>query len=442
VTDALSVLLNDTVKPNRLHEVGWLMEYRDAGCLAGPPIFLSLGETWERTPQSLLDLLGRAPRYVHGYHIAMRGYPPLRRKLHKLIQREYSLKPEWYSSGRYEVGVCATGTRSLMYDYARYLAKHQAAGRKPVLLTFAPGWDYAGPFRAAGFTPHFLPLLPERGFVPVVAEILDAVDAAERDPSTAAVFALNVQQNPTAQNLSPEFVTRILASLVERRIPILIDDAYFAVTAPGTEPTCAMRILMQLFDGVADDPARYPWLLVRSLGKQFGCNGWGTGIAVAPPALLEDLFNEWQLHHHYNINGLFQHALAEWIDSPDAEAYTRTQRNEIQDNRCQFLQLLHDQLGYPDTVRSQSGTCTSFQLFPIPLRYAEQPRGAQRFVQDCMRLTGVLFTDAWPLPYNRGPDLMEYGFARVFLSARQGLLEEAVFRMAEAGLSFRDARPC
>ncbi|WP_185752684.1 pyridoxal phosphate-dependent aminotransferase [Pseudomonas fluorescens] len=425
-----------------MHEVGWLMEYRDAGNPAGPPIFLSLGETWERTPQALLDLLGRAPRHVHGYQIAMGGYPPLRQKLHSLLEREYSLKQDWHSNGRYEVGVCATGTRSLIYDYARYLAKHYAAGRRPVLLTFAPAWDYAGPFRAAGFTTRFLPLLPERGFAPDLAEILDAVDAAGRDPSTTAVFALNVQQNPTAQNLSPDLVDRLLGALVARKIPILIDDAYFAVTAPGTEPTCAMRMLLQRLDDADEDPLLYPWLLVRSLGKQFSCNGWGIGIAAAPPALLENLFNEWQLHHHYNINGLFQHALAEWIDSPDAEAYTQTQRSEIQDNRQHFLQLLHDHLGYPSTILSQSGTCTSFQLFPIPLRYTRQPHGAQRFVEDCMRQAGVLFTDAWPLPYNRGPDLMEYGFARVFLSARQSTLEEAVHRMEKVGLFYGEARPC
>src|SRR5438105_4523638 len=163
------------------------MEYLDAGSKAGPPIFLSLGETWEQTPQALLDLLGRAPRHVHGYHIAMGGYPPLRRKLHKMLERDYSLRQDWHSSGRYEVGVCATGTRSLMYDYARYLAKHHAAGRRSILLTFAPAWDYAGPFGAAGFTPRFLPLLPERGFAPDLVEVLDAVDVVWRDPSTAAV---------------------------------------------------------------------------------------------------------------------------------------------------------------------------------------------------------------------------------------------------------------
>lgn len=425
-----------------MHEVAWLMEYMDAGSPAGAPIFLSLGETWERTPQALLDLVGRAPRYVHGYHIATGGYPPLRRKLHNLLEREYALKQEWHFRGRYEVGVCATGTRSLMYDYARYLAKYYAAGRSPILLTFAPGWDYAGPFRAAGFTPQFLPLLPERGFTPDLPEILATVDAVGRDPSTATVFALNVQQNPTAQNLSPDFVDRLLAALIEKRIPILIDDAYFAVTSPGTEPTCAMRLLLQRLDDGNKEMLQYPWLLVRSLGKQFSCNGWGIGIAAAPPALLENLFNEWQVHHHYNINGLFQHALAEWIDSPDADDYTQTQRGVIQNNRHDFLRLLHDQLGYPDTVRSQSGTCTSFQLFPIPLRYAKQSHGAQRFVEDCMRSAGVLFSDAWPLPYNRGPELMEYGLARVFLSARQGSLEEAVRRIEKAGLFYGDARPC
>jgi N-succinyldiaminopimelate aminotransferase len=357
-----------------------------------------------------------------------------------MLVREYSLKHEWHSDKRYEVGICATGTRSLMYDYARYLAKHHSEGRRPVLLTFAPAWDYAGPFSAAGFTLQFLPLMPERGFAPDLAETLAAVDAVWRDPGVAAVFALNVQQNPTAQNLSPQFVARLLAALVERKIPVLLDDAYFALTTPEIEPTCAMRILLQLLDGLDKDPTGYPWLLVRSLGKQFSCNGWGIGIAAAPPTILEELFNEWQLHHHYNINALFQHALAEWIASPDADAYTQTQRCEIQTNRHRFLELLQEQLGYPDSIHSLSGTCTSFQLFPIPLRYSKQVQGAQKFIQDCMRRAGVLFTDAWPLPYNRGSDLMEYGFARVFLSAREGALEESIRRMAKAGFSYGEAQ--
>lgn len=429
----LDVLMFDAIKINRLQEIDWLTQYMHQGEHAGNPIFLSLGETWEHIPAELIDLLAKAPKYVHGYQIAMAGYPPLRQKAKRWIEVEYALSPALQSSGLYEVGICATGTRSLMYDYAHYLKCHYSKGRKPVLITMAPSWDYAGVFSSAGYSTHYISLKPDMNFAPDVEEILLSIAEVASNSNLAPVFALNAQQNPSAVNWPITVLHTLLQELVNRRIPVLIDDAYFALTVPEEKPSCAMRILLDLIEET--DATDYTWLLTRSLGKQFGCNGWGIGIAAAPQPVLESLFNEWQIKHHYNINCLFQYAMSEWLDTGTANKNTFNMREKLYRARLKFLRLLEKRLGYPANVL-QKGNCTSFQLFPLPLKYADTKGGAAQFVEDCVKKTGVLFTDAWPLPYNVGTENKEYDFARVFLAAGEAKLEEAITRMETAGLFY------
>ena len=423
----------DEIKLNRIREVDWLVQYMRQGSHAGPPIFLSLGETWEQIPAELIDLLAKAPRYVHGYQIAMAGYPPLRQKAKRWLEAEYALSPAQQKSGLYEVGICATGTRSLMYDYAHYLKYNYAKGRKPLLITMAPSWDYAGVFSSAGFSTQYIPLKPENNFAPDVEDILLSIVQVASNSGLAPVFALNAQQNPSALNWPVPVLYTLLKELINRRIPVLIDDAYFALTSPGEEPSCAMRILLDLIE--LTDATDYTWLLTRSLGKQFSCNGWGVGIAAAPSPVLESLFNEWHIKHHYNINGLFQYAMSEWLATEAEKTYTHSLREKLYSARLQFLRLLETRLGYPTRILQQ-GNCTNFQLFPLPHKYACAKGGALQFVEDCVMKTGVLFTDAWPLPYNVGKEIKEYNFARVFLAAGEEKLEEAITRMETAGLFY------
>src|SRR5262249_1422527 len=152
-------------------------------------------------------------------------------------------------------------------------------------------------------------------------------------------------------------------------------------------PTSSLAVLL-LEQGGASTP---PWLAVRSLGKQFDCNGWGLGAVMGPPALLHELVTRWRPQHLYNYLGFLQAAMAEWLPSPQAAAYTRMRQVSIAGNRVRVRRCLQATLGYPvDAVRD--GTCTSFMLFETPPAYSA--RGVEAFIADAINVAGVVLAPA------------------------------------------------
>ena len=423
----LETLLFDNIKVNNLDEVAWLNEYYSNGQKSGAPIFLSLGETWSSIPDKLLSHLSNAPKHCHGYQISSYGYPKLRQEAERFLVNEYDLgRYRYYSADTIHTGICSTGTRGTMYNYARYL-KDQLAGQKsPVLITAAPGWDYSGVFSSAGYKVDFFNLDPEDGFLPSTEAILKKIISISDDANSFPVFAMNAQHNPTGINWPAGVVADIIELLIERKIPLLIDDAYFAIHHPDIQPTSALGIL---FEKLPSTQSEYVWAFTRSLGKQYGCNGWGVGLVMAPSQILNAILCTYQIDYHYNINAANQYALSLWINSADAYEHTKKLRSTIFENRKMFIQALQSTLRYPVGAFPLSN-CTSFQLFPLPSHY-ENEGGAECFVRDCLDATGILYTTAWPLPYNVGGKLKNYNYARVFLATDKTKISNAIERMIE-----------
>ena len=426
MTSPISTLMPTNVSPNRLSEVRWLQDYIDSGQLYGDPIFLSLGESWEDTPPDLLKHLATSPSHAHGYQISNYGYPPLQCQLREFVTAEYSLSPRESQRSDWECAVSANGTRAKMADYARLLRDEYAAKRQPVLISLAPSWDYHGVFEAEGYKTHFINLSPLDSFSPNVEEILAGIDLITKDASLAPMFALNPQQNPTGVNWTQDTVDRILEELVQRDIPLLLDDAHFSTLNISEEPTKALRTVLKLAEGTS-----YRWLHVRSLGKQFGCNGWGIGVVCGPTKLLESLLSEYSSERHYNINGLAQYAFSRFLLTEDASDYTLRRRKLISQTRQQFCDLLESELGFPSFFRA---SCTNFQLFPVPQRY-QVPEGVLEFVKRSVLEAGVLFTSAWPLPYDSS-NLARYDFARVYLTPTENAMIDAVDRLKKIGMYY------
>ncbi len=119
----LELLLLDRLKPNHLAEVDWLLSYLNDPARASKfPIFLSLGQAWEKTPSTLIAKMLEIPAFTHGYGLSMYGYPPLRRTLCKYVEEQYGLNPTYHKEYRlYEVAVAQTGTRSCLYNFAAWL---------------------------------------------------------------------------------------------------------------------------------------------------------------------------------------------------------------------------------------------------------------------------------------------------------------------------------
>jgi len=265
-------LMTDDVRINRLQDVAWLKEYLDSGAGAGEPIMLSLGETWGHTPSPLLAALRDVPADSHGYQVSMYGLPLLRSLLKEYVADTQRLPP---TTG-WELAVSWAGTRSAMRDFADGLARG-------TVLAVAPAWDYAGILEPIGFSTQYVPFDPAEPSGPTVERTRAA---ASEVSGNLAMVVINAQHNPTGANWSPELVAALIEIAIERDAAILIDDAYYGLCPPELPATSALEILLTRLGG---RPAPIPWLGVRSLGKQFHCNGWALGTIVAEPEPLDEL---------------------------------------------------------------------------------------------------------------------------------------------------------
>ncbi|WNV85804.1 pyridoxal phosphate-dependent aminotransferase [Umezawaea sp. Da 62-37] len=409
----LDDLLTDSVAPNRLRDVGWLREYLAAGSPAGDPIVLSLGEPWGGVPDGLLAALRDVPGHAHGYQMSMYGLPRLRRSLRDYVARTQGLP----SDGRWELAVGWTGTRSAMCDFARHLA---GAGHRPggTVLVLGPSWDYAGVFAPYGYRVEHLDCLGADGFAVDEAAIRAWRPA---DGGDVAVVVVNAQHNPSGHDLAPGVCRALLELALDASAAILVDDAYFGVS-DASPPTSASALLHELL-GEADPPA--PWLAVRSLGKQFHCNGWALGAVLAEPAFLDEFVNVTRTHHTYNHGVLLQWAMADWLaDTGGVEAFLRAEREACRAKREYVVGRLRA-AGVPDR-RIVTGPAAPYLSFPVP-------EGDHGHARRCVLEAGVVLSEMWPLA--RVAERDDSGYLRLFLGPERAVLAEALDRLDGAGLT-------
>lgn len=413
VRSPLRALTDDDVRPNRLQDVAWLREYLAAGARAGEPILLSLGETWASTPEPLAAALRQVPDGSHGYQISMYGLPQLRKVLKEYVADTQRLP----RTAAWELAVSWTGTRSAMRDFATTL-------ERGTVLAVAPAWDYSGVFEPLGFRSAYVPFDPaERsGPSPEAARA-----AAAAVPGDLAMVVLNAQHNPTGANWSPALVETLIEIALERGAAILVDDAYFGVCETDPRPTSVLEILLTRLAG---EHSPVPWLGVRSLGKQFHCNGWALGAVIAEPGRLDDLVNDIRPQHTFNYGIHLQWAMARWLaDRPAVEQYLVRERAGTAEKRAAVLGWL------PAGIRERviAGPAAPYVLYPV-LEGTDVTAYLRRAVLEC----GVVLSDAWPLA-RVGPTAST-GYVRMYLGPALDELTTARDRLAAAGLWPEESR--
>lgn len=409
-------LVSDDVLPNHLPEVAWLRQYLSVGAPHGEPIMLSLGETWDHTPGELLEALRRAPHDTHGYQISMYGLPRLRRVLKEYIASTQRL-PE---TDAWEVAVTWTGTRSAMRDFASLL-RHGPRDVGPTALAVAPSWDYAGFLEPLGFRMAYVPTEGARSLQPTTEAITEQA-AAQRD---LGLVIINAQHNPTGASWNHGIVETLIDVAFERGAAILVDDAYYGFPAPDDKPTSAVEVLL---DKLAGAPSPVPWLAVRSLGKQFHCNGWAIGAVLAEPALLDVLVNDVRPRHSFNYSGMPQWAMAEWLENrPEVDRYLDGRRRALAGKRKALASLVGEPAGALPVVH---GPAAPYLLYPVPKTAGA--RTVPEYIHAAVRDAGVVLSDAWPLA--READAPDTGYVRMYLGPDLPVLSEACQRLASAGL--------
>lgn len=422
-------LMDET--PSTVEDAQWLVNYVTGGSPQGDPILLSLGESWGGPPARLRAGLAAAPDHSHGYQLSEFGLPRLRLVLKEFLREDHRLADR--DADRVRVAVSWSGTRAAMFDYGRLLIR-QAQGdeRIPVLLAPAPGWDYAGVFEPLGFETRFLEITPENGFRPKIEAIREIVSALATDETRRlALVVVNAQHNPSGVDWGAEIVGELLKSALDADGAVLIDDAHYWLRELGSSPTSALALAARL-------TRSYPqlsWLATRSLGKQFGCNGWALGALVAEPKVLDPLVQSIAAVRQYGFSGMQQWAMAGWLESDDLDVYRKQQLQAFATNRRFAISAFLNRFGYPPEA-VYAGACGPFLLFGLPPAYLGLRGGTRNFRLQCFQATGVIFSDAWPLA--RATD---YGgtlaYIRMFLGAPLPLLKDAFARMARAGFGYR-----
>lgn len=412
-------LIEHGVLPSRLPDAEWLAANlrRDDR----EPLMLGLGETWDRTPPQLIAALRDVPASAHGYQLSMYGLPRLRAALADYLRETHRLEA---CTAPYEVAVSWTGTRLVMRDFAELTVRRHPGLAGTEALVVGPSWDYAGVIEPAGWRVRHLVGAPGR-WVPTP-------DALREHEATArgriGLVVVNAQHNPTGYSWDIKIVRALLDLAIRHRAAVLIDDAYYGFMDPASRPTSALQELLNV-----PEAAELPWCAVRSLGKQFNCNGWGIGAVVARPELLAALIAEVRASHTYNIAGMLQHAMATWLEDGRAVAdYLAEERLVLAASRAAAL----GGLGSGGVVRSSiaAGPAGPYAVYPIPAGWTD----VTGYLERCALDAGVLMSNAWPAARELGSRPGRW--ARMYLGPGPEMVSEACTRLHSAGL-FGEGEP-
>ncbi|MCK1795000.1 pyridoxal phosphate-dependent aminotransferase [Streptomyces sp. XM4193] len=455
---SLHEIAGESSLANPYHDVSLLRRYEQLGGDLDKVLYLSLGETWSEVAPGLVRALRESvPLHGHGYILTPYGLPALREVLRGYVTDSHRLAGVAELGVDYEVAVSQSSTRSAMFHYGRLLREETAdTGARPLVVCSSPGWDYAGVFTALGYGMRHFAVRPEDAYQPRAAEVEELLRRSRGETTGPLLLVLNAQHNPTGADWDERTVRRMVRAAAETGAAVLVDDAYYAVHDPHTPPTSALRVLLEEYGPAADPAPGRSWLAVRSLGKQFHCNGWGIGALTAPPRVLEALLGRLLPQHGYVSSVPLQAAMAAWLADEESETFLAAQRADYAQKRQEIAKRLVGDLGYPDEA-FHAGSCGAYLLMRTPPRRAERAtagtdaapsgrpgtgRGAEQepgesFREFCLRRTGVLVGEAhMSTPGERARD--PQGFVRLFLGPQQGVLTEALARLADAGLGWTD----
>ncbi|WP_020405827.1 aminotransferase class I/II-fold pyridoxal phosphate-dependent enzyme [Hahella ganghwensis] len=415
--------------------------YREAGAPHGPALYAVKGEHWNGVCPAFLDFINNFRFRPEDMGYAECGYGIQRHRdfLRQFIVREHDLSGlENSGAGEIDVGCLAMTTRMAMYDLAKVVYqefKVRWPGQQPVALVPTPGWDYRGIFRDVGFDVSYLPIRPQKGWKPDLAEWKDLVGAYRQHPTKrVALVVSNPQHNPTGRQWPIEVTEFLLLLCAEETAYLLIDDAYFGVHDPRIPIVNHLKAVLQKLNEKGGSNAMVRsgmferWVATRPFGKQFSCNTMGVAAITSSPALLRRLAREsWINRYHCNTHNaevmcawLATDAAADWTVETGM-LYTR-QKERVKDK------LIH-QLGWPE-----QGVCigpsTSYMMFAVPEVYQSEPEGIDRFRDDLFYATGTLlcaslFNQQAPAPY-----------VRMHLGSHPDIIDEFIRRWWEAGLHY------
>jgi len=144
-----------------------------------------------------------------------------------------------------------------------------------VVLVPDPGYiTYTRGARLAGGEPYFLPLLPERGFLPDLHAVPS--DVVQR----AKILWLNYPNNPTAATTSLDFFAEAVAFAREHNLLLCHDAAYAQVTFDGYRAPSLLEV----------PGAKEACVEFNTLSKSHNMAGWRVAALIGNAAVIQAMY--------------------------------------------------------------------------------------------------------------------------------------------------------
>jgi methionine transaminase len=241
--------------------------------------------------KSLRDLVTKYINAGLNQYPPMAGVPRLRERIAE--------KAETLYGARYDPEHEVTVVPGATYGIFTALATLVRPGDE--VLVFEPTYD------------SYVPGIEVNGGIPVYVQLrypdysIDWQEVSRAiTPKTRAII-INTPNNPTASVFSGEDMRMLENMLRGTDIVVISDEVYEHIVFDGHRHQSAAS-----YPGLAERS-----FVVSSFGKTYHVTGWKMGYVLAP----KELTSEFRKVHQFNVfvtNSPLQHALAEFMENPDA----------------------------------------------------------------------------------------------------------------------------
>src|SRR3954451_106525 len=355
-------------------------------------ISLGIGDPDRPTPALIQDAMEEAisEPETHRYP-SNRGRPEFRRAFRDFYARRFDVRLD-----PNEEIIPALGAKECIFNL-------NLAFLDPgdVALAADPGYPvYTGGPLIVGGEPYPLPLVPERGFVPDLEAIPDAI------LKRATLPLINYPNNPTGAVVPEGFFDRVVEFARETGVLVVHDNAYSETTFDGYVAPSFL----------ATPGAKDVGVEVFSLSKGYNMTGWRCAALVGHAAAVEAY---WRLKTNID-SGMFEaiQLAAVAALSPDADGDKAEMNAHYQRRR----DLVVDALRVAGVqVTPPKGTI--YVWAPVPEGYAT----AAEYCEHVLDGTGVVLSPGGAY----GPN--GEGFFRISLTTPDDRLSEAMERIRRLG---------
>jgi LL-diaminopimelate aminotransferase len=255
----------------------------------------------------------------------------------------------------------------------------------------------------AGGEAFFMPLLPEKGFLPDLQAIPESV------AQQAKLLWVNYPNNPTGAIASVDFFAELVNFCRHYNILLCHDHAYSEMAYDGYQPPSVLEV----------PHAREVAVEFHSLSKTYNMTGWRIGFVTGNATAIQGISQVKTNVDSGVFKAIQQAAATALATSPSPQLqHTLETYQQRRDILAEGLRSLGWQLTPPQA--------TLYVWTPVPKGYT-----ATEFSNMMLEKCGIL------VPPGSGYGNHGEGYFRISLTVPASRLTEAIQRMRDAGICYR-----